>query len=209
MSVIGDCIVANFKPQMKDVVVRYFHHPNTGKGIGCVVAVRTPDGIKIGWSQCNPMDNFSRKAARNIAIQRAVKPPTEPLKQASVKFKLYRPAENPFLPVRVQTITVTHPLDALIEVVGSIANRAFAPKPPSTDLTFEDLKGIPFEPRPFGALPPNSDTVKFLYDQDGDILGTIKDGVFEPLGPSGCPAPSVEEGSITEPLPIVYTKESD
>ena len=113
---------------MKDVVVRYFTHPNTGKGVACVAAVKTPDGIKIGWSQCNKKDVFNRKAARAIAIQRALFPPKEPIKPASLRLKMYRPGETPFQPPTVQTIVVSDPIESLKEIVESVAKRAFAPK---------------------------------------------------------------------------------
>ena len=57
---------------MRDYVVRYVRHPNTNRTIGCVVAVNTNDGIKFGFSQCNPKDQFTRKKGREIAIQRAL-----------------------------------------------------------------------------------------------------------------------------------------
>ena len=57
---------------MRDYVVRYVRHPNTNRTIGCVVAVNTNDGIKLGFSQCNPKDQFNRKKGREIAIQRAL-----------------------------------------------------------------------------------------------------------------------------------------
>ena len=57
---------------MRDYVVRYVRHPNTDRTIGCVVAVNTNDGIKFGFSQCNPKDQFNRKKGRGIAIQRAL-----------------------------------------------------------------------------------------------------------------------------------------
>ena len=57
---------------MRDYVVRYVRHPNTNRTIGCVVAVNTNDGIKFGFSQCNPKDQFTRKKGRDIAIQRAL-----------------------------------------------------------------------------------------------------------------------------------------
>lgn len=57
---------------MRDYVVRYVRHPNTNNIIGCVVAVNTADGVKFGFSQCNPKDQFNRKKGRNIAIQRAL-----------------------------------------------------------------------------------------------------------------------------------------
>lgn len=57
---------------MRDYVVRYVRHPNTNRTIGCVVAVNTNDGIKFGFSQCNPKDQFNRKKGRDIAIQRAL-----------------------------------------------------------------------------------------------------------------------------------------
>ena len=57
---------------MRDYVVRYVRHPNTNRTIGCVVAVNTNNGIKFGFSQCNPKDQFNRKKGREIAIQRAL-----------------------------------------------------------------------------------------------------------------------------------------
>lgn len=57
---------------MRDYVVRYVRHPNTDNIIGCVVAVKTNDGVKLGFSQCNPKDQFDRKKGREIAIQRAL-----------------------------------------------------------------------------------------------------------------------------------------
>lgn len=57
---------------MRDYVVRYVRHPNTNRTVGCVVAVKTNDGIKFGFSQCNPKDQFTRKKGREIAIQRAL-----------------------------------------------------------------------------------------------------------------------------------------
>lgn len=57
---------------MRDYVVRYVRHPNTNRMVGCVVAVNTNDGIKFGFSQCNPKDQFTRKKGREIAIQRAL-----------------------------------------------------------------------------------------------------------------------------------------
>lgn len=119
---------------MRDVVIRYVVHPNTGKGLGCVVAVKTDDGIKIGWSQCNPRDVFNRKVARSIAIQRAINPPVktengEPvLKPASVKFRMYSRQVSPFEPTRSKVVTVTNPLESVIQQVESIAKKAFAPK---------------------------------------------------------------------------------
>lgn len=156
---------------LKDVVVRYFYHPNTGAGIGCVVAVNTPQGIKIGWSQCNPKDTFNRKAARAIAIQRAVNPPVKPLVPASVKFKLFRPSENPFIPPSSSTVTITNPLEPLIEAVESIAKRAFGPRenPPIHDTA---------------DCNETCDHREILRDADGGILGFVVNGVFEPIGVS-------------------------
>ena len=55
----------------KDTIIRYVRHPNGRRIIGCVVAINTPDGVKFGWSQCNPKDVFNRKTARGIALGRA------------------------------------------------------------------------------------------------------------------------------------------
>lgn len=120
---------------MKDVVVRYIRHPNTGNGIGCVVAVNTPEGIKLGWAQCNPKDVFNKKQARAIAIQRAINPPKVPLRPASVKFKLYHTGYSAFEAPRVQTVTVVDPITPILEVVEAIAKRAFGPRerPPIHD----------------------------------------------------------------------------
>jgi len=42
---------------------------------GCVVAIGRE---KIGWSLCNPRDNFSYKKAKKIAFGRAEKAPQRP-----------------------------------------------------------------------------------------------------------------------------------
>ena len=54
----------------KVVRIRYVRKHPAGAPIGCVVLLE--DG-RIGWSQCCPKDQFSKKKAKNIAIARALK----------------------------------------------------------------------------------------------------------------------------------------
>lgn len=161
---------------LKNVVVRYIRHPNTGRGIGCVVAVNTPQGIKTGWSQCNPLDSFNRKAARSIAIQRAVNPPKTPIVPSSVKFRLYAQMENPFQAPDYKVITVTDPITPMLELVEVVAKRAFGPRenPPIHD-TADCNETCNHEPAPI-ELPPGLSFTEngkhVIDDATGNIVAT-------------------------------------
>lgn len=54
----------------KVVRIRYVRKNPGGTPVGCVVLLE--DG-RIGWSQCCPKDQFSKKKAKDIAIARALK----------------------------------------------------------------------------------------------------------------------------------------
>ena len=53
-------------------IIRYVRN-SFGDPIGCVVAIEDDNdmGFSIGWSQCNPADQFQKKIARQIALYRA------------------------------------------------------------------------------------------------------------------------------------------
>ncbi len=57
---------------MRNPIIRYVRTWN-GKPVGCVVAIEEDNdmGFAVGWSQCNPKDQFIKKVARDTAIFRA------------------------------------------------------------------------------------------------------------------------------------------
>lgn len=57
---------------MRNPIIRYVRN-SLGEPIGCVVAIEDDNdmGFAVGWSQCNPQDQFRKKVARDIAMHRA------------------------------------------------------------------------------------------------------------------------------------------
>ena len=117
---------------MRDYVIRYVRHPNTNRTIGCVVAVNTNDGIKFGFSQCNPKDQFTRKKGREIAIQRALIGSNAVPSGVTVKFWIVPgdigPGGTTLIAPRCM---IERNVDLFMEVyerVQYLAARAFAPK---------------------------------------------------------------------------------
>lgn len=109
----------------KNVVVRYVRHPYTGEPYGVVVAVNTADGVKMGWSQRNTVDTFCKKTGRRIAIQRALFPPTVPLKPAMIKFTTYSPFTGKVIK-SVKVDAISHMLESVRKFAENVA---FAPEP--------------------------------------------------------------------------------
>lgn len=121
---------------MRDYVVRYVRHPNTTRTIGCVVAVRTNNGIKFGFSQCNPKDQFNRKKGREIAIQRALIGSNVTPAGITVTF-WYATSSS----LEAPKCKVMRNIDAFSEVyerVQDLAARAFAPAATAEDTTIEE-----------------------------------------------------------------------
>lgn len=144
--------------EAKNTVIRYVRHPWTGALVGCVVAVKTEDGIKYGWSQCNKLDTFNRKVGRNIAIQRALCPPSEPLTPAATVCKVYNPQDG--MPVHTLKGDVITP--ALEDIKVFAETVAFAPKPVRpTDETLPE--GLHF----------NEDKTAIL-DTEGNLVARIR-----------------------------------
>jgi hypothetical protein len=73
----------------KPPLIQYVMDPHDDTyRVGCLVALILPDGkIGVGWSQCNPLDNFSKKVARQIATQRALGGATD----KPTPYRFYRP----------------------------------------------------------------------------------------------------------------------
>jgi len=117
---------------MRDYVVRYVRHPNTQRIIGCVVAARTNDGIKFGFSQCNPKDQFSRKKGREIAIQRALIGSNAAPSGVTVKLWITTAQDAAtgftFLTPKCMTERNVDLFSDVYERVQFLAARAFAPK---------------------------------------------------------------------------------
>ena len=115
---------------MRDYVVRYVRHPNTNRTIGCVVAVNTNDGIKFGFSQCNPKDQFTRKKGRDIAIQRALIGSNAVPSGVTVKF-WYLPESDSGASLIAPVCVTQRNVDLFSDVyerVQLLAARAFTPK---------------------------------------------------------------------------------
>jgi hypothetical protein len=113
---------------MRDYVVRYVRHPNTNRMIGCVVAVRTLDGIKFGFSQCNPKDQFSKVKGRSIAIQRALIGSQACPSGITVKAWCWEDKLSPYITLtqpRCMTERNVDVFSEVIERVGEIAERVF------------------------------------------------------------------------------------
>ena len=54
------------------MLVKYIRHPHAlHQLVGCVVACTIDGEVRIGWSQCNPLDQFRKKRAKQIAVARA------------------------------------------------------------------------------------------------------------------------------------------
>ena len=54
------------------VLTQYIRHPhNHNQLVGCVVGICWNGEVRVGWSQCNPLDRFDKKLARRIALDRA------------------------------------------------------------------------------------------------------------------------------------------
>ena len=133
---------------MRDYVVRYVRHPNTNRTIGCVVAVNTNDGIKFGFSQCNPKDQFTRKKGRDIAIQRALIGSNAVPSGVTVKF-WYLPNNDEGASLTAPVCVTQRNVDLFSDVyerVQLLAARAFTAKIlPEANLEVEDLQGVPFK----------------------------------------------------------------
>lgn len=116
---------------MRDYVIRYVRHPNTNRTIGCVVAVNTNNGIKFGFSQCNPKDQFTRKKGREIAIQRALIGSNAVPSGVTVKV-WYFDTNDAAGPSLGAPVCVTHRnvdlFSDVYERVQLLAAKAFAPK---------------------------------------------------------------------------------
>ena len=119
---------------MRDYVVRYVRHPNTERIIGAVVAVPTNDGVKFGFSQCYPKDQFSRKKGREIAIQRALigssaVPSGITVKMWFVDPKVVSPAQYSLVSPLCMTTRNVDVFSDVYEHVQLLAEKAFSPKP--------------------------------------------------------------------------------
>jgi hypothetical protein len=56
---------------MRNPIIRYVRN-SFGDPFGCVVAIEdTEYGFAVGWSQCNPCDQFRKSVARDLAMHRA------------------------------------------------------------------------------------------------------------------------------------------
>lgn len=120
---------------MRDYVVRYVRHPNTEKIIGAVVAVRTNDGIKFGFSQCNPKDEFSRKKGRSIAIQRALIGSEAAPVGVTVKMWCWEDKLSAHVTLKQPRCMTNRNVDVFSEVierVGQLAEKAFCTPPEVT-----------------------------------------------------------------------------
>lgn len=117
---------------MRDTVIRYVRHPNTNRIVGCVVAVNTLDGVKFGFSQCNPKDQFSRKKGREIAIQRALIGSNAVPSGVTVKLWFISPEVNPagasLIPPVCMTQRNVDLFSDVYERVQYLAGRAFTTK---------------------------------------------------------------------------------
>jgi hypothetical protein len=116
---------------MRDFVVRYVRHPNTTRAIGCVVAVRTNDGIKFGFSQCNPKDQFNRKKGREIAIQRALIGSN--VTPAGITVTFWFPSCDSFRPPKCKVMRNIDAFSEVYERVGQLAGRAFCERSETTE----------------------------------------------------------------------------
>lgn len=74
---------------MNKPLIQYFYHPHDDTWrVGCMVALIGDDHkIHIGWSQCNPLDNFDKKVGRQIATARALGGATD----KPVPYRFYNP----------------------------------------------------------------------------------------------------------------------
>jgi hypothetical protein len=100
-----------------------------------VVAVRTSDGIKFGFSQCNPKDQFNRKKGRAIAIQRALIGSQATPSGITVKV-WYWPDLTLDAILVAPLCKTTRNVDVFSEVierVGQLAERAFCERSETTE----------------------------------------------------------------------------
>ena len=115
---------------MRDYVVRYVRHPNDNRMVGCVVAVNTNNGVKFGFAQCNPKDQFNRKKGREIAIQRALVGSSAVPSGVTIKLWYLKPTDSgtSLTPPVCMTHRNIDLFTVVYERVAYLAERAFAPK---------------------------------------------------------------------------------
>lgn len=99
-----------------------------GRPIGCLCAVNGPDGIKYGWSLCNPADQFVKSTARKIALQRITNPPKKEIVPAKIKITVFD--GRGFHTAKIDVVG-----KALENFKKDCENRVFAPEPKRPDAT--------------------------------------------------------------------------
>lgn len=97
------------------MLIQYVRHPhNKHKLVGCVLSILNDENeVVFGWSQCNPLDQFSKQLAVEIAMGRALRNRSN---KRPRKYLVYRPDGSTYK---------VDPFQERMDFMGERANKYF------------------------------------------------------------------------------------